>query len=465
MGHKDIKKYILHCSVFMMACFLCLFGYIVYLQVIAAPSLAANPMNRRGNAALDITRGAILDINGRELAKSSQPGERSYPYGEIMAPVTGYLGEAIGSDGIESVAGNDLTGQSQQLQMLGPIGQAMQSTQGNNVKLTVDADIQQLAYEALGSHRGAVLVMNAETGAIIAMVSKPTVDPTDVESNWKSLTAREDSPLLNRATQGLYPPGSTIKVLIADAALDEKVTDLNEKFNCNGKLQIGNEYIGESHGAVHGNNLTLKDALTESCNVTFGTLAMRMHGKGLESAFERFGFTTPINSEFNESKCHLPKFSSLGDGDTAQVGIGQGETLVTPLRMAMLASAYVNHGKIMVPYLVEEVISPVGLVIRKASPSKWMDVTSEKRANIIGGFMENVVTNGTGGAAAVPGVRVIGKTGTAENSQGADHGWFIGAAELPKGKIAFCIIVENSGGGGTVAAPIARQIITALKDR
>ncbi len=139
--------------------------------------------------------------------------------------------------------------------------------------------------------------------------------------------------------------------------------------------------------------------------------------------------------------------------------------MVTPLRMAMLASAYVNHGKIMVPYLVEEVISPVGLVIRKASPSKWMEVTSDKRANIIGGFMENVVTNGTGGAAAVSGVRVIGKTGTAENSQGADHGWFIGAAELPKGKIAFCIIVENSGGGGTVAAPIARQIITALKDR
>ena len=464
MGHNDIKKYILHCSVFMLVCFLCLFGYIVYLQVIAAPSLAANPMNRRGDGAQDIVRGAILDINGKELAKSDKPGDRSYPYGEVMAPVTGYIGEAIGNDGIEAVAGGDLTGQSRQLQMLGPIGQALQSDQGNNVRLTVDADIQELAYNALGNHRGAVLVMNAETGGIIAMVSKPSIDPVDVEANWKSLTAREDSPLLNRATQGLYPPGSTIKVLIADAALDEKVTDVNEKFNCTGRLDIGSEYIGESHGAVHGNNLTLKDALTESCNVTFGALAMRMHGKGLESAFDRFGFTVPINSEFNESKCHLPNFSALGDGDTAQVGIGQGETLVTPLRMAMLASAYVNQGTIMVPYLVEEVISPVGLVIRKASPSKWMEVTSDKRANIIGGFMENVVANGTGEAAAVPGIRVLGKTGTAENSQGADHGWFIGAAELPKGKIAFCIIVENSGGGGTVAAPIARQIITALRD-
>ncbi len=465
MGHNDIKKYILHCSIFMMVCFLVLFGYIVYLQVIEAPSLLANPLNIRGNEALNVVRGSILDINGKELATSEKPGERSYPYGAVMAPVTGYLGQEIGSDGTEAVSGTDLTGQSRQMQMLGPIGQALQSGRGNNVKLTIDADIQELAYDALGNNKGAVVVLDANTGAIIAMVSKPAVDPSNVEANWKELTAREDSPLLNRATQGLYPPGSTIKVLIADAALDEKVTDLNETFKCTGKLQIGKEYIGESHGAVHGDHVTLEDAVTESCNVTFGTLAMRMHGKGLEEAFDRFGFNTPIESEFHESKCHLPQFLKLGDGDTAQVGIGQGETLVTPMRMAMLASAYVNKGTVMVPYLVEEVTSPVGLVIRKASPTKWRDVTSAQRAGIISGFMENVVKNGTGGAAAVSGVRVTGKTGTAENSAGADHGWFIGTAELPKRKIAFCIIVENSGGGGTVAAPIASQIITAMRDR
>ena len=465
MGHKDIKKYILQCSVFMMGCFLCLFGYIVYLQVVAAPSLLANPLNTRGNAALSIVRGDILDINGKELATSSQPGQRSYPYGAIAAPVTGYLGEEIGSAGLEDIAGSDLTGQSRQLQMLGPIGQAIQAGRGNNVKLTVDADIQELAYEALGSNKGAVVVLDADTGAIIAMVSKPAIDPAEVESSWKDLQERKDSPLLNRVTQGLYPPGSTIKLLIADAALDEKVTDLNEVFKCTGKLQIGNEYIGESHGAVHGDHVTLEDAVTQSCNVTFGTLAMRMHGKGLENAFERFGFFEPIESEFHESKCHLPQFLKLGDGDTAQVGIGQGETLVTPLQMAMLASAYVNKGKVMVPYLVEEVISPTGLVLRKASPQKWREVTSPQRAGIISSFMENVVENGTGGAAAVPGIRVTGKTGTAENAAGADHGWFIGTAELPKRKIAFCVIVENSGGGGAVAAPIARQIIIALKNR
>lgn len=465
MGHKDLKKYILHCSIFMMACFMCLFAYIVYLQVIAAPSLLANPLNTRGNAASNIIRGSILDINGKELAVSDGPGERRYPYGAVMAPVTGYLGEEIGSDGTEATLGSDLTGQSRQMQMLGPIGQALQSGRGNNVKLTIDADIQELAYDALGNNRGAVVVLDVDTGAIITMVSKPVVDPAEVEESWQTLTAREDSPLLNRATQGLYPPGSTIKLLIADAALDEKVTDLNETFKCTGKLQIGKEYIGESHGAVHGDHVTLDDAVTYSCNVTFGTLAMRMHGKGLENAFDRFGFTTPIESEFHESMCHLPQFDKLGDGDTAQVGIGQGETLVTPLRMAMLASAYINKGKVMVPYLVEEVISPVGLVVRKASPQKWREVTSPQRASIINGFMENVVEKGTGGAAAVTGIRITGKTGTAENSAGADHGWFIGTAELAKRRIAFCVIVENSGGGGTAAAPIARQIITALENR
>lgn len=464
MENKEIKKYILHCSMFMLVVFLCLFLYICYIQVLEAQELSANPLNRRGNAAMDVVRGSILDINGQELAISTKIGNREYPMGAMMAPVTGYFGESIGSAGLEEAAGRDLSGQSDMLQRLGPVGQLFQSGHGNNVRTTVDAQVQELAYEALGSHKGAVVVMDAETGAVIAMVSKPAADPANVEANWEALSQRKDSPLLNRAAQGLYPPGSTIKIMIADAALDEKATDLNEKFNCKGKLEIGKEYIGESHGAVHG-TLDLKGALTHSCNVTFGTLAMRMHGKGLEHAFDRFGFYDKIQTDFPESMCHMPKFGELGDGDTAQVGIGQGSLLVTPLRMAMLASAYVNNGKIMKPYLVEEVTSSGGLVIKKASPSVWKEVTSQQRVNLIRDFMYNVVENGTGGAAAVDGVRVAGKTGTAENSAGEDHGWFIGTAELPKRKLAFCVIVENSGGGGTVAAPIVRQIIMELINR
>ena len=463
MGSKTIKKHIFHCSIFLLGLFGILFCYLVYIQIFQADELNANPLNRRG-ASMDIVRGSILDCQGRQLAGSQAPGERHYPYGAAMAPVTGYVGEQLGSAGLENILGDELSGQSRQLRGLGPAGQLLQSDRGNDIKLTVDAQLQQLAYEALGSYKGAVVVLDADTGAVLTMVSKPAVDPSLVETQWTELSQREDSPLLNRAAQGLYPPGSAIKVLIADAALDEKVTDLNEIFDCTGRLNIGDTYIRESHGAVHG-KVNLQEALTHSCNFTFGTLAMRMHGSGLEDAFKRFGFADTFDGEIQEAKSHLPDFKKLGDGDTAQVGIGQSELLVTPVRMAMLAGAFANGGSMMLPYMVDEVVSPGGVVLRKAEPVKWREVTTRQRAGLISSFMENAVQNGTGSGAAVPGVRVTGKTGTAENASGAEHGWFIGTAELPGRTIAFCIIVENSGGGGSAAAPIARQLIINLQNR
>lgn len=464
MEEKKVKKQILRCGAFLLGCFGILFIYLLYIQIFLAGDLNTNPLNRRG-ASLDIVRGDIVDCQGEMLAYSTVPGERIYPYGAALAPVTGYVGETLGSAGVENTLGDELSGQSRQLRDMGPIGQLLQDEKGSTVKLTVDAQLQQLIYDALGDNKGAAVVLDANTGAVLAMVSKPAVDPSTVEEDWPELSQREDSPLLNRATQGLYPPGSTIKVLIADAALDEKVTDINEIFECTGRLQLGDEYIGESHGAVHG-QVDLAEALTHSCNVTFGTLALRMQGSGLADAFQRFGFGSVLPAgDVEESACHLPDFASLSGGDTAQVGIGQASLLVTPLRMAMLAASFANGGVMMEPYLVDEVVSSRGLTIRKAAPVEWLQATSAQRAAIIDGFMENVVENGTGTAAAVDGVRVTGKTGTAENPAGADHGWFIGTAELPGRTIAFGIIVENSGGGGTVAAPIARRIVLNLLDR
>ena len=252
---------------------------------------------------------------------------------------------------------------------------------------------------------------------------------------------------------------------MADAALKEKATDQQEIFHCTGKLDLGGGYVlQESHGAVHG-DVNLEQAVTESCNITFGTLAMRMGASKLDAAFDRFGFRKTFDNEIVESAAHLPDFSKLGKGDTAQVGIGQSSLLVTPLRMAMLAAAFANQGVMMKPYLIDEVISPGGVIIKKGSAAKWLEATSAERAAIIDGFMEKVVQKGTGTAARVDGIRVTGKTGTAENAAGADHAWFIGSAALKHRKIAFAIIVENSGGGGTEAAPIARKIIMSLLDK
>ena len=254
MVERNIKKYVGRTAIFLLGCFLVLLGYIVYLQTYMAPSLASNPLNQRSAVAeADILRGSILDAQGKKLAVSQKPGERSYPFGESMAPVTGYIGEKIGNAGIEGYANRDLMGMAEDVSRLGPVAQLFVSDRGNDVKLTVDADVQQAAYAALGRRKGAVVVLDAQTGAVLAMVSRPSFDPAGIEAQWDSLRQQSDGPLLNRASQGLYPPGSTLKVMMADAALKEKATDQQEIFHCTGKLDLGGGYVlQESHGAVHG---------------------------------------------------------------------------------------------------------------------------------------------------------------------------------------------------------------------
>jgi peptidoglycan glycosyltransferase len=463
MGSRKVKKHILACAVFMLICFAALMLRVVWLQTVEADGLAHNSLNQRSTVnETSIVRGNILDINGKKLAESHKPGERAYPMGKIMAPVTGYTGDKIGSTGIEGTANGDLLGMSVGLSKLGPVAQLFQSDHGNDVKLTIDARVQEAAYDALGDRRGAVVMLDAATGAVMAMVSRPSFNPNSIEADWDSLRKADDSPLLNRALQGLYPPGSTLKPLIADAALAGQVTDLSEIFNCTGTLDVGGgQTIRESHGEVHG-KVNLEKALVESCNVTFGTLAMRLGDKKLGTAFDRFGFNKSAEGEIKEAANHLPDFAKLGQGDTAQVGIGQSSLLVTPLHMALLASAFADHGVVMKPYLIDEVISPKGVIIKRGSAEKWFEATTPDRAAVIDGFMEQVVAKGTGTAARVKGIRVTGKTGTAENAGGRDHAWFIGSAEISGKKVAFAIIVENSGGGGTEAAPIARDIIMSL---
>ena len=223
----------------------------------------------------------------------------------------------------------------------------------------------------------------------------------------------------------------------------------------------GGHTIRESHGEVHG-RVDLRQAVTESCNVTFGTLGMRMGDEKLKKAFSRFGFDREIGDEILMTKSHFPDFGTLSKGDQAQTAIGQSALLVTPMHMALLADAFANGGKIMKPYLVQDVITPGGTVVYKAQPSRWLTATTPEMAALIDSYMEDVVTKGTGTAARVQGVRVTGKTGTAENPAGKDHAWFIGSAELPERKIVFAIIVENGGGGGIEAAPIAKQMIESL---
>ena len=463
MDKRNIKGYVRNSAVVLLAVFSLLLLYVVYLQVWQADELVKSPLNKRNAAMLeDIRQGSILAAGGEKLAYTDDNGQRIYPYGAVMAPITGYEGKKIGSAGIEGKEGRELSGLSDSYSFLGPAAQLFMADKGNDVKLTIDVRAQEAASSALGNRRGAVVVMDAATGAVLAMVSKPAYDPATVEENWERLSAQTDSPLLNRAVQGLYPPGSTIKPLIAAAALKNKVTDTAEIFPCSGELDLGGGYVlHESHGAVHG-KVNLEQALVHSCNITFATLAMRLDSKDLADAFNDFGFNLELGGDIGSEPARLPEFAALNEGDKAQVGIGQGTMLVTPLQMAMLADAFANNGTIMRPYLVDEVITPNGVIIKKQTAEKIGEAVSSTYASLIDKYMLQVVEEGTGSAAQIQGVRVTGKTGTAENSGGEDHAWFIGSAELPERKIVFAIIVENSGGGGSQAAPIAKKVILSL---
>ena len=465
MSDWKLRRQIVQVGAFLLVMVAVLSLYISYLVIWEGKELAENPLNMRAAAAkADIRRGTIFDAHGRILAQTQNDGSRTYPLGQVMAHLTGYDGENIGSAGLEGHANRELLGLTADMSRLGPVAQLLQTDRGNDIKTTIEADAQQAAYDGLAGRKGAVVVLDADTGAVLAMVSSPAYDPNNVEANWKELSQSAEGALLNRTVQGLYPPGSTIKPMIADAALTEGVTNEQEIFDCTGVLDVGGGHsIQESHGEVH-NKVDLRKALTESCNVTFGTLGMRLGDDKLKKVFNRFGFDQSIGGEIVMTSSHLPDFGSLGSGDQAQTAIGQSSLLVTPMHMAMMASAFVHGGVVMKPYLVQEVVTPGGLVVHSASPEKWLTATTENMAAKIYSYMEDVVTKGTGKAAQVSGVEVAGKTGTAENPQGEDHAWFIGTAKLRNRNIAFAIIVENGGGGGKVAAPIARKIILSLQN-
>ncbi|TCS76453.1 peptidoglycan D,D-transpeptidase FtsI family protein [Pectinatus cerevisiiphilus] len=468
-ANNNINKNMFRILRIFIVLFLVLAANLSYIQIVKSDWYTNNPLNPRiANKENSTLRGDILDRNNVKIAyskKENQSATRVYPYGALFANSVGYFGKRIGSAGIEQTENSSLSGVNMVLHQLGPLEQLFAADKGNTIRLTLDEKMQKAAWDAMQNKRGAVVILDTNTGAVRAMVSQPSFDPNSVEKDWDSLRTDAQSPLLNRATQGLYPPGSAIKPMMADAALEQGAITTTERVDCGPYYDLGNgQKIYEADNAVYG-NINLEEGIIHSSNVMFAGLAVKMGDKGLESAFKRFGFYDDLKTDFAEQKAHLSDFPNLSKGETAQVGIGQADLLISPLRMAMLASAFGNQGKMMKPYIVDEITSPGGAVIQKGMPSVFKEVTTADRANIINSYMENEVLKGTGRNAAVKGVIVAGKTGTAENPLGADHAWFIGTAQLKTEKISFAIILENSGFGGAEAAPIIRNVInTMLKE-
>ena len=463
---KDLRKNLQHMFWFLAILFIGLGGYFVYVAAVEGEGFIAHPFNARVAVGDDsIRRGTIYDIHGTPIAESIYDDGRyvrQYPFGSIFAHTAGYSG--MSKAGLELSRNFALYRLNWELIQRAAHVTTGQELRANSIVTTFDADLQQMIHNALGTSRGAAVVLDPTTGAILAMVSAPSFDPNNITENWSGLIAdTENSPLLNRATQGLYPPGSTFKVVTATAALEHDATLLDFVFECTGQAVFGGETIRCIGGNAHG-MVDMHRAMAVSCNGYFSTLAEMIGAESLIQASEMLLFNTMIDFELAASMPQFPMGENPAIDELIQTAIGQGRTTATPLNMALIAAAVANGGTVMAPYVVDSVLSGFGNVMNTVSPRSMAQVMDAQTAAILNEMLVEAVNTGTGAPAALPHIQVAGKTGTAQNATGVDHSWFIGYAPAENPRVALAIIIENTSGGAR-ATQMAGQIFDFLIDK
>lgn len=451
------NKKIIRVLVVVSIMFLALVSYLLYFNMFSAEKVASNPYNKRQwEDERFVKRGSIYDRDGEVLAETIIDGDsrtRSYPKGHLYSHIIGYYSRVYGKSQLEMKYDKQLLGH-------GDINITFNELRsGYDLNLTIDNDLQEYAYKQLDGRRGAIVAIEPETGKILAMVSYPDFDPsTDaVEKNWKDIVEREDSPLLARATGGLYPPGSTYKIVTAATAYNAGYSD--KTFEDNGVFKQGglkvSNYGGESYGTIN-----VRKAFEVSSNFAFCTLGYELGAQNVKDAAEAFGVNKDIDTDIPVSKSRID-YKRMTNEDAALVSIGQGQLLMTPLHVAMLGAAVANNGKMMKPYLVNTITTSSGLTLSTTKPTVFCQPMSAECASYMNGLMIDVVKEGTGKSAAISGITVAGKTGTAENENEKDHAWFVGYAPAEKPTIAVAVMLENDGrSGGASAAPIAKKVMT-----
>lgn len=412
-----------------------------------------------------VKRGNIRDSNGDILAESIQNEDgtytRKYNRSRMAAHITGYSSK--GKTGVEAAENFEL--QSVHNEVLQRIDNILtgKQVQGNDVVLTVDMDIQSVAGNLLGNKKGAIVVIEPSTGRILALQAYPDFDPNTVSQNWEILRDDTDSSLVNRATQGLYPPGSTFKVITALAAMEYYDDWERFTYECTGEAVFENKVIHCYNNKAHG-MVDMKKAIATSCNCYFAELGKRVKPENIRKKAEDFYFNEnyPFVLTHSTSQVSLQKKSQ--ENEIVETAIGQGKTIATPLHMAMIASAVANDGIMMKPYIVDHIQYYNGDVSKTTVPEKLKQVISIEESDKITDMMISCVAEGTGTAAQIYGVEVAGKTGTAENATGSDHSWFIGFAPADDPKIAVAVLIENANQGGS-ATPIAGKILQAALEK
>jgi peptidoglycan glycosyltransferase len=454
-----------------------LVAMLAYWQVYSREALANNPENGfQTQRSISSPRGLILAGDGETVLAKSVKREtpqgpvydRVYPLGAPFSNVVGYWSTRYGATGIEIANNTDLSsiaGEPQTLDDL--INRATGGPQpGNNVVLTLDPELQELAYQELQGSltgRGSVVAINPKTGEILAMASSPSFDPNDIDDNYPELASAPDAPLINRATQSLYPPGSVFKMITAAAALEAGVSPEDTFFD-SGAYELPGYTVRNFEDKEYG-EVTFTRALAYSINVVFAKIAVDIVGaKALTQMALDFGFGDPYDDfplpVSGSSVNSLPP-DQWTTGTLAQTAFGQGEVQSNSFEMALVTAAIANDGRMVEPRLVREVRSPDGIILDKPTASIRRQAIPPGTASTLNEMMQQVIIQGGLTEAEIPGVKVAGKTGTAESGNGNAHSWWITFAPADDPEIAMCVMVENGGRADRGALPLAARLMRA----
>ncbi len=446
--------------------FILMMGYFAYFQVFRSEDFINSPYNARQNTFTEhVIRGEIRSADGKVLAQTvvGEDGSetRYYPYGGMFAHVVGF--DSNGKSGIESF-GNFTLLRSHAFFLEQVVnGLQDQKNMGDSIVSTLDYGLQETAYHALGGNRGAVIAMDPSTGKILAMVSKPDFDPNTIRAEWDSIISNTDSDnsvLVNRATQGLYPPGSTFKILTTLEYIREHPNYQDYSYECTGSIAMEHTEIHCYDHAVHGVE-NLETSFAKSCNTSYANIGLGLDKKKFRQLCDGMLFhkDVPISYPSNQSSFVLTESSN--SDEVTQTAIGQGKTLVTPMHMALVTAAIANKGILMRPYVVDHTENYKGVTVKSYTGSQYGPLMSEDEAAKLQEFMSLVVSEGTGSKLNGQPYQAAGKTGSAEfsNDKSESHAWFTGYASTEeKGTIVVTVIVEKGGAGSTAAVPVAKQV-------
>ena len=447
-------------------------GYYIYFIVVDSQEIASNSYNKRVDQKTEsVVRGTIFAHNGQRLAYTDTNGttrylkddKRIYPYGKTFAHVVGIT--THGKMGLEKTCNYDLlsTRDTPWQKIINDF--QGKTEEGADVYTTLKVNLQKACYNALGDRKGAVFAMNPKTGAVLACVSKPSYNPETIDKIWKSLAKKKnDSRLVNRATQGKYIPGSVFKIFTTLEYMKEKDNYNKFHYYCNGYININGRKLRCFDGIAH-YNVNLKKAFAKSCNSAFSKIGIGLDTDDFEKTNEKLLFNKKLPIDIESTQSHYELFENPTKYHIAQTCIGQGNTTVSPAHMCMVTSSIYNKGTLMKPYFVDSVVNSYDVVVKTTEPEEYKDFMSEDEAKQLKEYMREVCKTGTGSMFAYSNYKAYGKTGTAELNNNDDiNSWFAGFAKKGKKKIAIAVCLEDIKQGSGSATSVTKEILDSYFD-